>query len=186
MDKKQKKYLALALAILAIALFSGSTLAYYTVIGTATNVVTSGNIRLAIHETTDNGDPFPKDGVNVIPGDTVTKEVAIQNICNHPFWLRVELVKGSSKEALSAAEVLQIQGLNRDNWTEHGTYYYYNEILQPGERTEALFTGVHIKGALVDQHDIGTALTITVKAEAVQSEHNPAQNPWEASGWPAA
>lgn len=187
MNKRQKKLVALALAILLIAVFSGSTLAYYTVIGTATNVVTSGEIRMQIRETGADGKPFPKEGVVVIPGDTVAKEVTVNNICGHPFWLRVELVQGSSKEQnLSAAKAMQILDLNEKDWTLKGNYFYYNQILEPGKKTEPLFTKVHISGEAVDQHDVGTALTITVKAEAVQSEHNPAQNAWEASGWPAA
>lgn len=186
MDKKRKKLVALALALMLIAVFSGSTLAFYTVTGTATNVVTSGNIRLQILETGENGRPFPREGVVVIPGDTVTKRVTVRNVCDHPFWLRVELVKGSSQEALSPEDVLQILDLNREDWTQVGNYFYYDRILHPQERTEPLFTQVHIAGDKVDQHGIGTALTVTVKAEAVQSENNPARHPWEASGWPAA
>lgn len=187
MDRKRKKLLALVVAIILIAVFSGSTLAYYSVTGRATNVVTSGSIRLQVIEKEAEGNPFPREGVKVIPGDKVTKHVTIRNVCEHPFWLRVQLVKGSSQEVLSANDVLQIQDLNRSDWTEHTDgYWYYNKILNPQETTSALFSQVLIDGDLVDQHDIGTALTITVRAEAVQSEHNPAGNPWEASGWPAA
>ena len=40
-------------------------------------------------------------------------------------------------------------------------------------------------GSKVDQNDIGSTLSLTVKAYAVQSENNPADSPWDASGWPA-
>ena len=40
-------------------------------------------------------------------------------------------------------------------------------------------------GGKVDQHYIGKTLTLTVTAQAVQSQNNPAEYPWEASGWPA-
>ena len=187
MRKHRRKILAMAIVAVLLMMFSTGTLAYYTVIGTATNVVTSGEIRMKIQETGADGKPFPKEGVVVIPGDTVAKEVTINNICGHPFWLRVELVQGSSKEQnLSAAKAMQILDLNEKDWTLKGNYFYYNHILQPGKKTEPLFTKVHISGENVDQHDVGTAMTITVKAEAVQSEHNPAQHAWEASGWPAA
>lgn len=186
MDKKKQKALLLAAVIVVIALFSNSTLAYYTVTGVATNVVTSGEIRLQIQELTEDGKPFPQEGVIVIPGDTVGKEVSVRNICSHPFWLRVELVKGSTQEELAAEEALQIVDINDRDWTRQGDYYYYNEILYPNEITEPLFTQVHISGPHVDQHDIGATLTLTVKAYAVQSENNPAQHPWEVSGWPEA
>lgn len=184
MDRRKKKLLVLAVVILLMALFSGTALAYYSVTGTATNVITSGNLRMKILETDGNGDPFPQDGMTVLPGDTIEKRVSVQNICQQPFWLRVELVKGSSKEALSAEDALQFLNLNQQDWTLHDGYYYYNTILPPQECTQPLFTQVHIPGELVKLEDAGTVLTVTIKASAVQSKNNPAQQPWEASGWP--
>ena len=43
-----------------------------------------------------------------------------------------------------------------------------------------------IVGQYVTQNHVGTTLSLTVEAYAVQSEHNPAEHPWEAAGWPAA
>jgi len=43
---------------------------------------------------------------------------------------------------------------------------------------------VEIVGSKVDQHYIGKTLSLTVNAYAVQSENNPAEHPWDASGWP--
>ena len=186
MDRKKQKILVLAAVLVLVTLFSRSTLAYYTVTGIATNVVTSGEIRLRIHETDENGHPFPKEGVHVIPGDVVDKVVTVQNVCHHPFWLRVELVRDSTGEALSAEDALEILDFNDSNWTRWGDYWYYQDILYPGEETEPLFTQVEIVGKYVDQYDIGSALTLTVKAYAVQSENNPADHPWEVSGWPEA
>ena len=180
--KQKKKLWAIALVIILIALLAGNSIAYYSVIGTATNVVTSGNIRLKIIEKGDNGADFV-DGSVVIPGDTVTKQVTVQNICLHPFWLRLKLTTGSSS-TLDAGEVIQILDLNTRDWTEQGGYYYYNTILQPLETTSQLFSQVRFIGDKVGTNDIGTALTITILASAVQSENNTAEHPWEASGWP--
>lgn len=184
MDKRKRKVLVMAAVIALMTLFSRSTLAYYTVTGIATNVVTFGSFGMEIQESTAIGTPFPAEGVRVLPGETVSKEVAVRNVCSQPFWLRVQLVKGSDQESLSADDVLQILDLNEVQWTEHQGYYYYNRILNPGETTEKLFTKVKISGAHVDQSNIGAELTLTVKAYAVQSENNPAEHPWEASGWP--
>lgn len=185
MSLLKQKILALALVALVITLFSQSTLAYYTVIGKATNVVTSGDIQLKIHEKQADGTSFPENGVEVIPGETVSKIVTIENVCSHPFYLRVKIVKGTDSTTLSADQVLQITETNEEQWHLHTDgYYYYYRILQPGETTEPLFEEVTISGPLVDQHDVTTALTLTVKAYAVQSENNPAANPWDAAGWP--
>lgn len=185
MKRKSLKLTVIALVAVMLTLLAQSTLAYYNVVGKATNVVTSGGVEMVIHETTDGGKPFPREGISVIPGDVVTKEVSIENISGHPFWLRVQLVWGDNSDRLVAEDVLQIMDLNETEWIANGDYFYYHLPLQPGSTTEPLFEKVHLVGALVDQNDIGTALTITVKASAVQSENNPAANPWEASGWPA-
>ncbi|MBR2047598.1 MAG: hypothetical protein IJ960_03285 [Oscillospiraceae bacterium] len=181
----RRKLALIAIAAIFVTLLSQNTLAYYSLIGKATNVVTSGDIQLVIHEYTADGSPFPEEGVYIIPGDIVGKTVVIENVCGHPFYLRVRLVNGIDSQELSAEEVFRVN-LNESAWTsrEDGCIYY-NEILQPGESTPPVFTQVEIVGDKVDQNYIGKTLTLTVTAQAVQSEHNPAQHPWEAAGWPA-
>ncbi len=180
----RSKLLLIALAAILVTVLTQPTLAFYTTVGTATNVVTSGNIQLKIHEKTASGEDFPAEGVYVIPGDIVSKQVSVENISTHPFYLRVKLVGGATNEALTPDDCMKLD-LNTQNWTEKDGYYYYNQILQPGEITPALFTQVEIVGSKVDQTHIGSTLRLTVNAYAVQSENNPAEYPWSASGWPA-
>ena len=182
--KAKTKLLLVALAAILTTLLSQPAQAYYTTIGVATNVVTSGEIKLKIHEKTADGSDFPSEGVYIIPGDIVSKQVFVENVCDHPFYLRVKLVGGSTNQALSAEECLKLD-IDTISWTQKDGYYYYNYIVQPGEFTTKLFTEVEIVGSKVDQSYVGSALTLTVKAFAVQSEHNPAEYPWEAAGWPA-
>ncbi len=184
MNKRWKVALIAVVAIL-VALITTQTLAYYTALGKATNVVTSGDIALTIHEKTTDGADFPAEGVNVIPGDVVDKRVTVENTCGHPFYLRVKLVNSSTSAALLPEDCLRVD-LNTVDWTvgEDG-FIYYNRILQPGQTTEPVFTQVEIVGEAVGREDIGTTLGLTVKAYAVQSEHNSAEHPWDATGWPA-
>lgn len=179
------RMLLIALAAILMTFFSQQTLAYYSTVGKATNVVTSGDIQLIIHEKTADGSDFPAEGVYIIPGDIVSKRVTVENVCNHPFYLRVKLVRGSDSETLSAEDAIKLD-LNTQEWTvaEDG-YIYYNVILEPGQTTVPVFTQVEIVGSKVDQNHIGSALSLTVNAYAVQSENNPAEHPWDASGWPA-
>ena len=184
MEKWKKKLLAIAITAALLTLVTQPALAYYTVIGRATNVVTSGEIKLRIHEKTAEGADFPAEGVYIIPGETVSKVVSIENICTHPFYLRVALSNGSSHTSLDPRECFRVN-INRRFWTEREDgYYYYNRVLKPGETTEYIFSEVEIVGKAVDQSHIGSALTLTVDAYAVQSENNPAEQPWDASGWP--
>ena len=182
--KAKARLLLIALAAILITMLTQPTLAYYTTIGKATNVVTSGDIQLQIHEKTADGSDFPAEGVYIIPGDIVSKQVTVENICAHPFYLRVKLVSGSTNTDLSPEDCLKMN-INTEYWTLVDGYYYYNSILQPGETTVPLFTQVEIVGSKVDQSHIGSTLSLTVNAYAVQSEHNPAEHPWDASGWPA-
>lgn len=180
---RKMKMLSITLAAILIALISQSTIAYYTTIGKATNVVTSGDIELKIHEKTTGDVDFPEEGVTVIPGDKVEKKVTIENICDHPFYLRVKLVNGIDSTELSVAECFDVN-IDRTNWIEEDGWLYYKEIVNPGEITSEIFTEVVIVGDKVDNEYIGKALNLTVTAQAVQSEHNSAANPWDAQGWP--
>lgn len=184
MKKIKCRFLIIALCALAVTFFSQDTLAYYSASKTATNVVTSGDIRLVIHETTGDGSAFPKEGVYVIPGQIVSKRVNIENDCTHPFYLRVKLKNGIDSKELSADEVFDID-LNDNAWTvRNDGYIYYNSVLQPGEKTPYVFTRVKIVGDKVDTEYIGKTLSLTVNAYAVQEENNHARYPWEAVGWP--
>ena len=182
--KAKSRLLLIALAAILLTVLTQPTLAYFTTIGKDTNVVTSGNISLHIHEKTADGSDFPAEGVYIIPGDIVSKQVSVENICGHPFYLRVKLVSGSTNDSLSADDCLKLD-IDTRNWTYIDGYYYFNRILQPGETTPALFTQVEIVGGQVDQSHIGSTLSLTINAYAVQSENNPAEHPWDASGWPA-
>lgn len=182
--KAKARLLLIALAAILVTVLTRPTLAYYTTIGKATNVVTSGDIQLQIHEKTADGSDFPAEGVYIIPGDIVSKQVSVENVCDHPFYLRVKLVSASANEELDADACMQLN-IDESNWTALDGYYYYNQILQPGERTSDLFTQVEIVGSKVDQTHVGSMLSLTVNAYAVQSENNPAEHPWDASGWPA-
>ena len=182
--KAKARLLMIALAAILATMLTQPTLAYYTTIGKATNVVTSGEIQLKIHEKTGDGSDFPTEGVYIIPGDIVSKQVSVENVCGHPFYLRVKLVSGSDNQGLSAEDCLKLN-IDTVNWTYLDGFYYFNRILQPGETTPALFTQVEIVGSKVDQSHIGSTLSLTVNAYAVQSENNPAKHPWDAAGWPA-
>lgn len=182
----KRKLSVVALAAIILTLCTQETLAYYTVIGKATNVVTSGAITLAIHETTDQGTAFPEEGVAVIPGDVVSKVVTIENVCEHPFYLRVKIVYGINNQELSYEDCFKLN-INQENWTYLDGWYYYTGIVEPGETTPCVFSHVEIVGSSVDTSYIGSTLQLTVVAQAVQSEHNPITDgdTTTASGWPA-
>lgn len=186
MAKNRRKLVVIALVAIVLSLFSYSSMAYYALTGTATNVVTSGGIQFFIHETTDQGTPFPEEGVYIVPGDVVSKKVTIESACTHPFYLRVKMVYGVDSAELTAEDCFKLN-IDQTNWILHEGWYYYKDIVQPGETTPEVFSHVEIVGDKVDNSYIGKTLTLTVNAQAVQSENNPLidGNIYTASGWPA-
>lgn len=177
------KLLLAAIAAIVVTFFTQGTLAYYSTVGRATNVITSGDIQFIIHERTDSGTEFPAEGVYIVPGDIVSKQVSVENVCTHPFYLRVKIIKGLEGSELSVEDCFKLD-IDETNWTYVDGYYYYNSIVEPGATTPEVFTKVEIVGNKVDNSYIGKTLQLTVAAHAVQSENNPAATPWEAAGWP--
>ena len=185
LGKIKIKIFVVALVATLMTFISTSTLAYYSTVGKATNVVTSGNIQFIIHEMTDQGKEFPKEGVYIVPGDVVSKKVSIESDCEHPFYLRVKMVYGVNSKELSSEDCFKLN-INEEYWDFYDGWYYYKEVVDPGETTPDVFSHVEIVGSKVDNDYLGKTLTLTVKAQAVQSENNPITdgNTYTDSGWP--
>lgn len=185
---KIKLKIAVVALVAAVFAFIGQpTLAYYQTVGKATNVVTSGNIQFIIHEMTDQGTKFPEEGVYILPGDVVSKKVSIESDCEHPFYLRVRMIYSTTAQDLTPEECLKLN-INSDKWEFHDGWYYYKDIVNPGETTANVFSHVEIVGSKVQTNHIGKTLSLTVNAQAVQSENNPIDDGkvYTASGWPKA
>ena len=185
LGKIKIKIFVIALVAALMTFISTSTLAYYSTVGKATNVVTSGDIQFIIHEMTDQGKEFPKEGVYILPGDIVSKKVSIENDCEHPFYLRVKVVYGIDSQELSAEDCFKLK-IDQKHWKLHDGWYYYTDVVKPDETTPDVFSHVEIVGSKVDNSYIGKTLTLTVKAQAVQRENNPIKNgkTHTAAGWP--
>lgn len=185
MGKIKSRLLVIAIIAMMMTYFTQGSLAYYSTVGKATNVVTSGNIQFIIHEKTDSGTEFPREGVYIVPGDVVSKQVSIESDCEHPFYLRVKVVYGIDSQELSAEDCFKLN-IDETHWELHDGWYYYKGIVEPGETTPNVFSHVEIVGSKVDNSYLGKTLTLSVVAHAVQSEHNPVDgtDTHKASGWP--
>lgn len=185
LNKLKARCAVVALVAVALTFLTQGTVAYYSATGKATNVVTSGNIQFIIRETTDAGTAFPEEGVYIVPGDVVSKQVSIESDCEHPFYLRVKVVYGVDSEELSAEDCFKLN-IDDNRWQYADGWYYYKDVVAPGETTPNVFSHVEMVGATIDNSYIGKTLTLTVKAQAVQSENNPITdgNTATASGWP--
>lgn len=184
-----KRTIVLIAAIVCIAaMLAAGTLAYFVAEETAYNVITTGTLDMILHEETDDGQPWPDEGIsNVMPGMNVTKKVYVENDGTVDFYARIKV----EKEIIAAAGVeaeLNFENItldiNTEMWTEKDGYYYYNAAVKPGEETEPLFTGVSFGAELGNEYQNCT-VKITVHAEAVQSKNN-GDSALTASGWTSA
>lgn len=185
MGKIKLRFLTISFIAMAFIFMTPSTLAYYSTVGKATNVVTSGDIQFIIHETTEQGTEFPTEGVFIVPGDIVSKEVSVENVCTHPFYLRVKIVYGIDSQVLPVEECFKLN-IDEENWQFVDGWYYYKGIVEPGATTPNVFSKVEIVGNKVDNNYLGKTLSLTIAAHAVQSENNPIEgaDTFTASGWP--
>lgn len=159
--------------------------------GTARNVITTGDIKIALEERmlTPDGEktvPF-ENQLGVMPGSDVSKIVTVTNTGGQPAWVRVsldkaiELARGVEGEADLS---LVTCDLNTESWTEKDGYYYYNAALEPGQTTEPLFTAVHFAETMSNMYQESRAI-LQVNAFATQTAHNGA-SALDAAGWPEA
>ncbi len=178
----KRKILILCLVALLIALASAGTYSNSVYTHKATNVITSGGVDIALHSLTADGKPAPSEPVVIMPGDVISKQLLVENTANHPVFLRIKLTPGINDAKLSAEGCIQMD-IDPAHWTLRDGYYYYNQILQPGQKTPALFTQLSFTGSKMTNAYLGKLFSLDVDVQAVQSEHN-GTDPLKALGWP--
>lgn len=75
------------------------------------------------------------------PGETCKKVVRVSNTGTVPCYVRVfaEITEQDTRDKIDV-------DYNTDSWTKHDDgYYYYNKAINPGEKTEPLFTRLKAK-----------------------------------------
>lgn len=91
--------------------------------------------------------------------ESVEKKVTVFNDDNVPCYVRVFCEYENSS---MASEVTA--DFNTDDWTKSGDYYYYNQILNPGEETTPLITSITAGNKTV------TNFKMIVASESVQAQ----------------
>ena len=160
---------------------TGGTWAYFTAQASTENTITTGSVHLQIHQRTADGTEISQ-GEPVMPGDTVSRIVTVENTGEQPVYLRVRLIKGVLGEALSAEECMSF-AVNTGAWTSRDGYYYYNEALPAGGETASLIDEIHFEGIAIDNAYLGKGFTLDVEAYGVQSVNN-GGSALDALGWP--
>lgn len=183
----KKKTVTLALIVALLAICAIGTTAFFTDRGKATNVITTGGVKIDLLETAvKDGELAPFEDVEgVMPGVEVSKIVEVKNIGESDAYIRVSVEKAITLAENREGEVdlsLVKLDINTADWTEQDGYYYYNSALKPGETTKPLFTVVTFDEAMGNLYQQSTA-TVTVNAEATQVANN-GTDALNAAGWP--
>lgn len=184
--KTWRKYvLSLAVIICAMAVLATGTAAYFVAEETAYNVITTGCLYMDLVEETTGGAPWPEEGVQgVMPAMDVDKVVYVENVGSVPFFTRISLENQITPAPGVTAELTFEHislDLNTEQWIEQDGFYYYYRILEPGEKTEPLFTKVSFAPEMGNEYQNAT-VEVYVLAQAVQSANN-GTDPLAALGW---
>lgn len=211
----KKKLLSLALMTVFVSLMALGTAAYFNAEGRATNVITTGAVKLQLTEQFSQDDSWTgieEDGVlvgwrledTVVPGVRIDKQPVVTNAGEQPFWLRARVlvtVTGADGQPLDAGAVellLDHEGGSRaafptDDWAakepDDGWQYCRAEVTPGG--TVTLFDFVQLKPETGNEYQNAT-VRIAVEAQAVQSvnqkdaDGKPIEDVLAIKGWPVA
>lgn len=92
MRHTKRKIFLLAMIICCVAIAAVGTLAYFTDLATAHNVITSGNVDIELHEWADRENSIPfTDRTGIMPGTSVTKWVEVENVGSASAWVRAKV-----------------------------------------------------------------------------------------------
>ena len=184
-----KKLVTLFISLLLISVVVTGTLAYFTKESDPVhNVITTGNVDIKlIEKTLINGveEDF-EDVSGVMPGQSVSKRVRVENTGSGDAWVRIYVKPAIELKDKTPGDpsVLSID-FDTANWTQQGDYWYYNHVLTTGATTPNLFENVTFTGEDMGNVYQGSTVTVTVRAEAVQSANN-TNSALTAGGWPTA
>ncbi len=181
----KKKLFALSVMAMLIAICSFGTAAFYNAQDTAHNVITMGNVNIAISEWADEEKTIEFSNVDgVLPNTSVTKVVEIRNTGKSDAWVRVRIEKNISLNSDSEGDTGLISlNINEGSWIDgNDGYYYYSKKLTEDEVTEPIFTKVDFSKDM-DNSYVGAVCSVEVFAEAVQSANN-GDDVLSADGWP--
>lgn len=178
----KRKLTVIAAIAVCISILALGSLAYFTAQDNAENHITTGNLAIDVVEIGADGQPFVNQ-IGVMPGDTIVKEVSVENIGDNTAWIRVKV----TMTCTANGEPLPTDGITLDyntaEWIYSDGYYYFNSRVEANNSTADLFSNVTFDATLGNEYQ-NAELIINVEADAVQYDNNGA-TVMEAQGWPA-
>ncbi|MGN1391549.1 MAG: SipW-dependent-type signal peptide-containing protein [Sharpea porci] len=181
--KKTTKKLLLALSLAAV-LSVGGTLAYFTDTDETSNMTTIGHVDGSLEErTNENNVEQTENGITyldkIVPGDVISKEpyIVLDGESQSAYarvTISVESDANLDSEQKAKLELVKdnLDVNNAGGWYKgNDGYYYYNQILNPNDESQNIFTKVTIPGAQWDNTMTNLDTKIKIKGELIQSEN---------------
>lgn len=189
--KKERKTIWIACVILLTVLFISQTLAFFSTSVDTENIITFGNLKLKINETTLNAQGeevafSPEEKGNISKNNRQSRIVRIENTGRQPVFVRVNLSVAGTKQdgsEIENADALAEYILNENDWIYQDGWYYYREILEPGSETKELLTEVIFNIDGISSRYPGGEFDLDISAQGVQSKNNEG-DVLSATGWP--
>lgn len=189
--KKRMKYAGFLAAAVLVLCLTATTSAFLTRHAVTDNLLTFGNLSLALRQTTltPQGQETPVSSdtpFNITSHQAVSRILRVENTGNHPMYVRVSLQMvgtTSDGQTIDTQDHVSYQ-LNESDWVYRDGWYYYTQALPPHETTQELMTQVIFNDMnAITQAYPGSQFDLDVDAQAVQSENN-ASDVLSATGWP--
>ena len=153
---RPKHFAALLALVLILVCTVGGTVAYLvTHTDPVVNTFTPGEVSCQVEEK--------------FEGNNVKTEAVVKNTGNVPAYIRVAVVANTidAQGNITGMTTLPDNWRNAEKWTKSGNFYYYNDVVQPGDVTANLLTAAGI--------DL-TGIQVTILASAIQSMPDDAVN----------
>lgn len=187
-DRMKRKVLILAALTMLLSFVTYGTIAYFTASRQVRNVVTTGDIKVALLEWADDGMtvPFkPGPGGRVMPGLRKIQIVQAENTGTRDAYVRMRVecsVTPPGRSEIKNPEFLTMDW-NSADWKDGGDgFFYYKHVVKPGERTTPLYKKFSIDKS-VDNTYKKSEISVSVTLHGVQADHN-GEGALTAAGWP--
>ncbi len=165
---KKKIISTILVAALAATAVIGGTLAYFTDTEEKTNVLTVGNVDITLTEP--NWDESgSKDAEDAYPGEPLAKDPTVTNVGANPCFVRVQ-VEWDDTIGEMEYRTDYVAGALGEGWVAGDDgYFYYTQVLDVDETTDALFDQIVVPADLTNDAT-DTEYNVVVTAEAVQAQ----------------
>lgn len=185
---KKKLVIVAVIALLAVAALA--TVAYFSAQDTATNVITTGNVTMKLHEYQEiDGEkkPYPSDPVAAMPGTVISKIPTIENTGDNAFYTRAKVnvafyADKDMKELVNLDTKYVTYDITAD-WIDGGDgWYYYKGAVEPDQNV-VLFNTVSFKKEMPNEYQ-NKYVKVDISTQAVQVKNNENSDVTKVEGWP--